>query len=166
MTATHPLLLGFVLVSLACTGAAGDRSEQTASSAAQGTSGQMDSISALIERLRTASGRFVELPTRLWELQGVDSLLEAFAPFRDSAVVRLVDCLDRTEPTAMTVGGRPVLLGALCFEALTHIAYAEPEGSETGEWPGVVFPDAAGPQLTAAKSAWAAVVRSRGYRFN
>ncbi len=165
MTVTRLLLLALVAHVVACTGTAGSRSDRAPSNAAT-TSAQTDSIAVLIERLRAAPGRYVQLPTRLWELQGMDAILESFVEFRDSAVARLVDCLDRSEPTATTVGGRPVLLGALCFEALTHIAYAEPEGSESGAWPGVVFPTATAARLTAAKGAWVTVVRSRGYRFN
>jgi hypothetical protein len=123
-------------------------------------------MATLVERLRTTRGRFVELPTGLWELQGMEALLEAFVPFRDSAVARLVACLDREESTPTSIGGRPVALGVLCFEALTHVAYAEPEGSETGEWAGIIFPTATAAQLRAAKAAWVAVVRARGYRFN
>ncbi len=152
MPATRRLSPGLMLLALACTGTGASRTDETPPSAA-GRSAQVDSMTALIERLRTVPGRYEELPTRLWELQGMDSILEAFVPFRDGAVVRLVDCLDRREPTATALGGRPVLLGALCFEALTHIAYAEPEGAESGNWPGVVFPTATDAQLRAAKAA-------------
>ncbi len=128
---------------------------------------RQDTIAALIERLRSTPGRFVlVLANRQYELEGKDSLLPPFAAFGDSAVVRLVACLDRDDPTRVTVEGRPVLLGALCHLALTYVAYAEPEGSESGDWPGDVFPTASAEQLRAAKAAWEQVVRTRAYRLN
>lgn len=165
MPATRLVSAGLLLLGLGCTGTGSSRRDEAPRSVG-GSSVQADSIAAVIERLRTVPGRFVQLPTRLWELQGMDSVLEAFVPFRDSAVVRLVGCLDQREPTATALDGRPVRLGVLCFEALTHVAYAEPEGSESGDWPGVIFPTATEDQLRAAKATWESVVRNRGYRFN
>jgi hypothetical protein len=124
----------------------------------------IDTVTSLIEHLRDGRGRYVHLPSQAWNLEGMDTAIRAFVPFRDTAVVRLVNCLDRADSTATTVEGRPVPLGVLCYEALTYLVNTEPDF--TGDWPGDLFPTAGPAELSAAKAAWLVAVREHHYRFN
>ncbi len=127
---------------------------------------QADTLTKLIDRLGTTPGQFHRMPNGQYELTGGDSLLRPFAGLGDSAVARLVDCLDRTDSTAVIVDGHRALLGALCYEALTYVAYSEPEGSLSGDWAGVVFPNANPEQLRAAKAAWLPLLSGKRYHLN
>ncbi len=100
--------------------------------------------------------------TQTWEFIGDEQTLNAFGAFADSAVVRLVDCLDAGESTQVRVRGRQALLGVLCYTALRRVAYVErPPGRQP--WDGVVPADATIEQLRRAKVAWQEVVKKKLY---
>ena len=102
-----------------------------------------------------------------------DSVLrDWFAPYADSgavadtAVVRLVACMARTEPSGAVVHGQPVLVGALCHAALQQFVYHEEVGADgglTAEWAGDIGLAASPTQIRAAYGAWSEVVRQRTY---
>jgi hypothetical protein len=80
----------------------------------------------------------------------------------DSALVRLVACLDRSEPATATVEESPVPLGVICYEALRY--GVRPTGFEDGEdWPGFIAPTATSEGLAAARRAWQDVVAEGSY---
>jgi hypothetical protein len=125
-----------------------------------------DSLGVLTANLRQLRGSYSIGAHGQWVFSGERKLFEAIAAHEDSAVVRLVDCLDDTTAALATVEGRPVPVGVLCYEALRFTAYAEPEGINSGEWPGTVMPTTTEQGLRDAKAAWLEVVRHRGYRLH
>lgn len=125
-----------------------------------------DSLGVLTGRLSQLLGSYSIGAHGQWVFSGDRTLFGAIAEFKDSAVTRIVDCLDDTTASLVTVEGRRVPVGVLCYEALLFAAYAEPEGIDTGEWPGTVMPTATTQNLRAAKSAWLEVIRRRGYRLH
>lgn len=125
-----------------------------------------DSLGVLTGKLSQLLGSYSIGAHGQWVFSGDRTLFGAIAEHKDSAVTRLVDCLDDTTASLATVEGRRVPMGVLCYEALLFAAYAEPEGIDTGEWPGTVMPTATTQNLRDAKSAWLEVVRRRGYRLH
>jgi hypothetical protein len=123
-----------------------------------------DSLSALIQQLGRLRGEFgFSDMTQTWEFIGDDKTLNAFGDFADSAVGRLVECLDAGSSTHVRVGDRQALLGVMCYTALRRVAYVEnPPGGKP--WAGVVSPDATIEQLRRAKLAWQEVVKKKLYR--
>jgi hypothetical protein len=101
--------------------------------------------------------------TQSWEFVGDAGPLNAFGDFADSAVTRLVDCIDADSPAQVTVRGRRVVLGVLCYAALSRVAYVERPPDERRPWPGTLGSDATMDQLRRAKRAWQAVVKRRLY---
>lgn len=125
-----------------------------------------DSLPALIGALRSLKGTYKHGKSGQWVFDGDRSLFAAIAAFGDSSVARLAACLDDSSPSAATLDGRPVPVGVVCYEALLYTADAEPEGSDSGEWPGIVLPTATLEQLGAAKTAWEHVIGAHAYRLN
>jgi len=125
-----------------------------------------DSLGVLTGRLSQLPGSYSIGAHGQWVFSGDRALFRAIAEHRDSAVTRLVDCLDDTTASLATVEGRRVPVGVLCYEALLFAAYAEPEGIDTGEWSGTVMPSATTQDLRDAKSAWLEVIQRRGYRLH
>ena len=136
---------------------------------ARGTGGEsaqpvvQPSLSALLDSLARLPGEF-RLVGFQWQFSGDDHVFRSIADHRDSAVVHLVDCLDRVTPAAATVEGRRVPVGVLCYAALQRTAYSTEHEDGTGEWPGFLEPTATAEELTAAKTAWLEVVRTRRYK--
>ena len=125
-------------------------------------------MNQLISSLQVLPGRFVRGrgPAKHWEFEGDQAPLMALQLYGDSAVVRLVQCLADDRPALASVGGRPVLVGAMCYWALVGIAYYEwyEDNPGASSWPGEIGPTASASQLKAAQKAWEAVVRARRYR--
>ena len=127
-----------------------------------------DSLAHLLRALASRKGAFVAgEPGGSWAYTGDVRYLDAIAAFQDSAVARLVDCLADMRPAAATVNGRPASVGAMCYEALTHMAYYEayedrPDGPDKyADWEGDVTPAATAAERMRAQRAWRAVVRAR-----
>ena len=124
------------------------------------------SLDSLLGELAELKGSFsTEGPPAIGDFSGDRSVLTAIADRGDSAVVRLVACMTRTEPTAVTKG-RALTLGELCYAALVNTAYYEAtdaQGDVTPDWPGHVDLPATLSQLLAAKKAWDSVVARRAY---
>lgn len=121
-------------------------------------------LDQLVDSLANVPGSFV-LEGAVWRFIGSQEALLALAGGGDSAVTRLVECIDRDTHARATVDSTAVLLGAMCAYALSHVAYAtEFEDDPDANWPGVVSPGATPEQLQAAKRAWQEVVRLRRYR--
>jgi hypothetical protein len=125
-------------------------------------------LDRLIDSLRLLPGRFELLPENRWTFIGSSTLFVEFVPFADSAVVRLVDCLDAPGEGNAIADGRRVPIGVLCSWALRHVASFESgeEDEVNGTWPGSVEPTATRPQLEAAGRAWRLVVEQHRYRLN
>jgi len=157
-----------LIVILLVAGGCGQRGSRAAPSVPGNTSGQPpgDSLGVLTAKLEKLSGSYSIGAHGQWVFSGERTLFGAIAEHQDSAVARLVNCLDDTTASLATVEGRRVPLGVLCYEALRFTAYAEPEGIDSGEWPGTVMPTATGSALRAAKAAWLEVVRQKGYRLH
>ena len=85
----------------------------------------------------------------------------------DLAVNTLVGCIDDLRPArAILDGKKTVVVGAVCYEALTSMVYHE-ETDSTGDiaqtWAGHIEPTATPSELAAAKQAWLQVLKNKTY---
>lgn len=64
-------------------------------------------------------------PNGPYVFTGDRDIIYAFSTFEDSAVVRVVECLDDLEPAAATLDGDPVPMGVMCLEVLRCTASSE-----------------------------------------
>jgi hypothetical protein len=130
------------------------------------SSASNDTVAVLIERLRELAGTFPSSQAAGGEFTGDRELLVRLAEYKDSAVVKLVDCLDRTDSARATADGQPVRMGVMCYLALSHtVSYeaADSKGDLDERWPGLVAPLASPNDLRLAKEAWKKVVAERRY---
>ncbi len=91
------------------------------------------------------------------------------SPKDSEFVIRaLVDCLDNLTSSNSTIRNETVVLGFICYEALSQTAYHE-STTETGDiaesWPGHILPAATPSELIKAKHAWKNVIESKTYIF-
>lgn len=121
-------------------------------------------LSALLDSLRRVPGEFSLSPASMWRFSGDPSVFVALFDYGDSAVARLVDCMDRSDPVIATLNGKPVVLGIMCATALQRIASASEHEDASDKWTGVIEPSATPVQLKAAKKAWQEVVARKAYR--
>jgi hypothetical protein len=127
-------------------------------------------LTALIDSIKQLRGEYRFEPTKGWAFSNepqLIALLRSMEPFADSAVVRMVDCLDASTPSLTTVDGRAALTGVLCYEALRRSAV--PIGYEDDPdftWKGYLKPTATSADLQEAKKEWQRVVESGKYRLN
>lgn len=130
------------------------------------TDNRQDTLSSLIDQLRTMQGSFRPVGGGAWEFSGNRRDLDAFQHFGDRAVEKLVACLDRTDRTNTLVQGRLVPLGVLCFEALRYMAYHEAVdslGDMDADWEGAILPTASFHDLRRARQAWDEVLRTHSH---
>lgn len=141
---------------------------QRSTAAALPSAAQGDTIDQLIAELRNVSGSFTRQGAgHDYRFDGSLDVVRALAEHGDSAVSRLVECMDREDPTQATLNGRSVPLGALCFDALRRIAYYEAtddQGDIDGKWPGYITVAAEREARLEAQAAWREVVANRLYR--
>jgi len=177
---TRPLILvcGLCLIGCSQSGSHGkpsstDKSEHaiaTEPTSAVSILAPDDSLTRLIDRLSITSG--VWLQGAEWSSLDIPRLLDAFEPFGDSAVVRLVDCMDDDRPAAATVERDTIARGAMCYAALTHIAYYEafahrPDDEHMMDpWRGDMSLGASPSVRRKAQAAWRAVVRLKAYHLS
>jgi len=147
---------------------AGGEAVQEGRSALESHSAPADTLDRLIERLKTVGGTFTRAGAEHdFRFDGSLEVVRALSAFGDSAVARLVECMDREEPTTTTLQGRPVPLGAMCFDALRRIAYYEAtdaEGDVDADWPGYITVAADREARLRAQAAWKVVVENGWYR--
>lgn len=126
-----------------------------------------DSLDRLIGVLRKLPGSFQRIrPGGPHAFTGDREIILAISAFEDSAVVRLVDCLDDLEPATATLNGERVPMGVMCAEALRFTASYEAtdeDGDIDATWPGYFNLPASPEELRAAKRAWQEVVREKRY---
>lgn len=128
-------------------------------------------LDTLIASLATLPGEI----TAEWEFKGdhrtfaaILALSDSSLALADTAVRRLVDCMGRTDPSAVTFEGRAVPVGIVCHRVMNWLAYHEeagPDGGLVADWPGSVPVSASADVLKAAQRAWREVVRQRTYSF-
>ncbi len=78
----------------------------------------------------------------------------------------LVENIDNQRLSISTINGKKVMLGAVCYVALTQIAYYEAvtkDGDIAKGWTGYVSPDANIEDLSEAKKEWQKVMESHSY---
>lgn len=143
----------------------GDTAQHTSVAAASPTPADTAPLAALVDSLARLPGDFSSWEQGRWEFNGDAQVLSAFDRYADTAVVRLVACLDRTELAKATARGRPVPIGVMCYWALRRLAYYEWQGNPgfPDKWPGEINPTATASDLRAAKEAWLRVVREGKY---
>lgn len=114
---------------------------------------------SLEESLRAFEGRFDWDAARqdyiFSDRPGLAALIE---PVAEGSLAALVDCIDDPRPAAATLDGKPVTLGALCYQALRQSAYVEADN-----WPGHIGPLADPAARKAAKQAWQQALSERRY---
>src|SRR5258705_4919166 len=110
-------------------------------------------LSALVDSLRRLPGEFTRSPSRVWLFSGDDAVFNTLFDRGDSAVVALVDCIDRSDLAVATLAGKRVAFGVLCATALQRIASAT-EYEDAGDWAGGILPTATPLQLKEAKKEW------------
>jgi hypothetical protein len=120
-------------------------------------------LSSLVDSLRRLPGEFTRSPARVWLFSGDDAVFNTLFDRGDSAVVALVDCIDRSDLGVATLAGKRVAFGVLCATALQRIASAT-EYEDAGDWAGVILPTATPLQLKEAKKEWKKVVAKRAYQ--
>jgi hypothetical protein len=120
-------------------------------------------LSSLVDSLRRLPGKFTQSPARVWLFSGDDAVFNTLFDRGDSAVIALVDCIDRTDLAMATLAGKRVAFGVMCATALQRIASAT-EYEDAGDWAGVILPTATPLELKEAKKAWQKVVAKRTYQ--
>ena len=86
---------------------------------------------------------------------GLADLLE---PITENKLRRLAGCIDDPRLAAARLGGKAVILGAVCYQALRLFAYVEKE-----DWPGHIGPLAGPEERRAAKRAWRTALAEQTY---
>lgn len=79
-------------------------------------------------------------------------------PEPEQWLATLVDCIDDERQAGATLGGAPVNLGVMCYQALRLVAYVE-----AADWAGHIGPQATSAERRAAKQAWRAALDERRY---
>lgn len=162
---------GITALLIACEGpqqtpAAGETADVN-DAQARGQQSTQDELSILIDSLRVQPGLFQQdATTGVWKYSGRLDLIDRIRAHGHEAVVRLVDCFDRTEPTQTALASNYVALGVMCSEALRHIAYyeaADEFGDIDATWPGYVQATSTHSELVQARSAWRDAVEKRSY---
>ena len=123
-------------------------------------------VDSLMALLPSVQGAVAPADPTVGSFQGDRAVLDAMVSRGDSAVVRLVDCLDRRDTSEVALGQHQLTMGELCYVVLNAVAYYEatgPDGALTADWPGHVALPASAAQLAAAKRAWLMVVKRRSY---
>jgi hypothetical protein len=121
-------------------------------------------VSGLIDSLMRVEGTFNLRPDQTWTFTGNRDVTMALIKREDSAIPSLVECLSRFDSAAARVNSRHVLAGALCGEVLMRAAIVLEHEDGSGDWEGVVEPDAQPSDLRAAARAWRDVLARRAYR--
>jgi hypothetical protein len=128
-----------------------------------------DSLLHLIKSLAAMHTTFAHpvYDTATWIYSGESSsTFRAITAFRRNAIGPLVECIGDTSLTQTTLSGRRVLLGVLCYEALSRIVSHEAtdaSGDLDPNWPGYLAPDAGASDLRRAWQAWLVVLHSGDY---
>ena len=125
----------------------------------------------LAEEIRMVEGRF-----DLWKeknryvfsaMMKLEKIVSSRKP--DVAIHQLVDCVDDLRPSNATLNGKALVVGVVCYQALTQtVAHEEtgPDGDIVLKWPGHISPTATPGELAAAKKAWKKVLREGTYSFH
>jgi len=163
-------IIGCVTLVGACHPKAPVQSAEASSTSSYGVRPHPDSITTLIKSLRRVGVHFdPPTPVNFAEFVGDHSDFHRFEEFRESAALRLADCIDNTLPTSTTYRGKAVALGYMCYTALRHLIYYEPPYDETSgasQWKGFLNePNANQNAARQAKAAWLSVIRADLYHF-
>jgi hypothetical protein len=94
--------------------------------------------------------------------------IEAILSTRDTelALKTLVGCLDNFELSNSVIQDKRVVLGIICYEAISQTAYYEStaqDGDVAKNWSGHILPTATPDELREAKKAWENVIASKTY---
>jgi hypothetical protein len=121
---------------------------------------------SLIELLRSVEGELQWQGVVVGDFIGDKSVLFALIQRKDSVLVPLAECLDRTDPVATTWRGQELLLGHMCLVVLNSIVYYEHTdelGDLSGNWDGYVGVHSSIEEMRAAKAAWKKVIEEGRY---
>ena len=129
-------------------------------------------LDSLVSGLSTLQGSL----DSTWQFTGDNAVFRAIEALADSgaigdsAVTRLVACMERTDRARIRLNNQPVRVGVACYTVLRRLAYHEEgdssdsTGGLTPDWPGdLADPDVTIPNLRAAHDAWVRVVREKSY---
>jgi hypothetical protein len=123
---------------------------------------------SMLTELREMKGEYLwndELKRYIYsEKNQIEKILSSIEP--ELAVNVLVNCLDDLTLTNSTLQGKKLVIGVICYEALSQTVYYEPttqEGDIAKKWPGYILPTATPDELKEAKRAWKKVLDSKSY---
>jgi hypothetical protein len=124
----------------------------------------------LLTELRAINGEYQWNDELKRFIYSEKSLIEKILATREPelAVSALVNCLDDLALTSSTLGGKRLVTGVVCYEALSQTIYYEPtsqEGDIERKWPGHILPTATPDEIKEAKLAWKEVLDSKSYMF-
>jgi hypothetical protein len=124
---------------------------------------------ALITSLKELRGEYERMANVEGYVFNKKSELETIVSSKgiDQTIQVLAACLDNVTPSNVTLGGKQLPLGILCYEGLTLLIYYEPttsSGDVALKWPGHISPTADPNQMRAAKKAWTKVVKERSFK--
>jgi hypothetical protein len=94
-----------------------------------------------------------------------DSIIRQFD--QNTILDTLVNYMDDTTSSKSVFEGKPVMVGVLCYEALSLLIYYEPvdeKGDIAVSWQGFIKPGVTPDELKAAKEAWKQVLQSRTFK--
>lgn len=122
--------------------------------------------------LKTLGGQYIwDEQTKRYHYSGKFILDKIIASEnRQKILPVLVACIDDEFPTETQLNGKSVILGILCYQALTQTVYHEPtsgrlDGDIATNWPGYTSPIATIDELRSAKKAWQQVLNSKTFIF-
>lgn len=122
--------------------------------------------------LKTLGGQYIwDEQTKRYHYSGKFILDKIIASEnRQQVLPVLVACIDDEFPTETQLNGKSVMLGILCYQALTQIVYHEPtsgrlDGDIATNWPGYITPMATIDELRSAKKAWQQVFNNKTFIF-
>lgn len=123
---------------------------------------------SLVKELSEIKGQYVwdnELKRYVYsEKQRIEEILSNRET--EPALKVLVGCLDKLELSNSVVQDRKVVVGIICYEALSQTVYYEPstpDGDVAMNWPGHISPTATPDELREAKRAWERVIATKAY---
>lgn len=126
---------------------------------------------SVAEEIRMVEGRFDLLKEKnryvFSDMMRLEKIVASRKP--DVAIHQLVDCVSDLRPSNVTLNGKAVVVGVVCYQALTQTVAHEETGPDSDivlKWSGHISPIATPGELAAAKKAWQKVLREGTYSFH
>ncbi len=141
-----------------------------ASCAITSKSNSKKSIQEILTGLAAIEGKFVWRTDLKRYVYSDKVKIENLLSSRNKMLViqTLTGCLDNALLSKSFLNESNVVLGVICYEALSQTIYHEPilpNGDIAEKWDGYILPNASLNELKAAKRAWSKVIDEKKYSF-